>query len=175
MNKPNQLLIQCANFILPPCWRHSMGLMQLMDAHWPEQCPPHSSCLWLSGLIRGCTLTYQHSCFSPRKPPNQQEIKVTASSSHLDFSFPSNIFIDISNENQRGQRDKAVARDLSWQTCSNHLIFKVWEGLRLILYLLNISGVAWLEISIFNQEQTGSSTQRTDWKTDGTKFLILSD
>ncbi|KAL7862100.1 hypothetical protein SRHO_G00135410 [Serrasalmus rhombeus] len=44
----------------------------------------------------------------PPNPPNQQEIKVGPSAEHLDFSFQNNIFIDISNENQRGQRDKAL-------------------------------------------------------------------
>lgn len=108
--------------------------------------------------------------FPSWKPSNQQEIKAAATASHLDFSFPANIFIDISNENHSGQPDKAGARDLSRQTSSNHSIFKVCKGLWPILYLLNISGVAWLEISIFNQEQTAGSTQRTDWRTDGTKF-----
>lgn len=146
-NNPNQLLIQCVSFNthpIPPSWRRKLKMMQLIDMRRPEQRPPPSSFLRSSHLITGCTLTYQASCFPPRKPPNQQEIKVAPSGSHLDFSFPTNIFIDISNENQRGQRDKAVARDLSRQTSSNHPIFKVWEDLLLIRYLLNISGMAWL-------------------------------
>lgn len=116
--------------------------MQLIDTRWTDTVPTSFVLpVVVSPNNRMHALPINTTVF-PRKPPNQQEIKVAANASHLDFSFPTNIFIDISNENQRGQRDKAVARDLSRQTSSNHLIFKVWNGPWLILYLLNISGVA---------------------------------
>lgn len=91
MNKPNQLFLRYASSILTPCWK--LRLMQLIDTRRPEQCPPRSSFLRSSHLITGCTLTYQASCFPPWKPPNQQEIKVAPSGSHLVFSFSTNILL----------------------------------------------------------------------------------